>query len=109
MIHNSLYNNINGSHNLALGYQAGVDIVNIDNTMGVIRSVSGGRVIVDFNHPLSSKSVHYDVEIIKIVEDKKAMLQGEIDKIQSKVDKQMKMVDDKKGELDFSAIVNFNK
>lgn len=43
--------------------------VNIDNEMGIIRSVSGGRIIVDFNHPLASKNVAYDVEIIRIVDD----------------------------------------
>ncbi|MCA9478691.1 MAG: FKBP-type peptidyl-prolyl cis-trans isomerase [Nanoarchaeota archaeon] len=41
--------------------------VNIDDTMGIVRSVSGGRVIVDFNHPLSSKDVHYDVEVEGII------------------------------------------
>ena len=44
--------------------------------MGIVRSVSGGRVIVDFNHPLSSKDVHYDVEVLKIVTDKKDQIQA---------------------------------
>ena len=43
--------------------------VNIDNMIGVIRSVSGGRVIVDFNHPLAGKDLVYDVKIIKKVDD----------------------------------------
>ncbi len=45
--------------------------LNIDNHMGVVKTVSGGRVIVDFNHPLASKEVSYDLKIIKIVTDKK--------------------------------------
>ena len=59
--------------------------VNIDNTMGVVRSVSGGRIIVDFNHPLSSKEVHYDVEIVKVVTDKKAQVQAFFDIMGAKV------------------------
>jgi FKBP-type peptidyl-prolyl cis-trans isomerase 2 len=43
--------------------------VNMDNAYGIIRSVSGGRVIVDFNHPLSGKNVRYDVKVNKIIED----------------------------------------
>jgi FKBP-type peptidyl-prolyl cis-trans isomerase 2 len=43
--------------------------VNVDGTLGIVRSVSGGRVIVDFNHPLSSKDLVYDVEVKRIVVD----------------------------------------
>lgn len=43
--------------------------VNIDNMYGIIRTVSGGRVIVDFNHPLSGKNVKYDVKVNKIIEE----------------------------------------
>ena len=45
--------------------------VNMEGFMGVIRSVSGGRSLVDFNHPLAGKDIVYDIEIIKIVNDKK--------------------------------------
>jgi len=31
--------------------------VNMDGVVGTIRSVSGGRIFVDFNHPLDRKSV----------------------------------------------------
>lgn len=50
--------------------------VNVDNEMGVIRSVSGGRIIVDFNHPLSSKDVEYEVEVKRIVEDTKEKIES---------------------------------
>ncbi|NTV23515.1 MAG: hypothetical protein HGA85_04030 [Nanoarchaeota archaeon] len=42
--------------------------VNLDNTYGIVRSVSGGRVIVDFNHPLSGHVVKYDVKTLKTIE-----------------------------------------
>lgn len=43
--------------------------VNIDGAIGVIRSISGGRSIVDFNHPLAGRDVIYQVEVRKIVSD----------------------------------------
>ncbi len=43
--------------------------VNIDNQIGIVRSVSSGRVIVDFNHPLADKAVTYEVTIKKIITD----------------------------------------
>lgn len=43
--------------------------VNIDDAYGIVRSVSGGRVIVDFNHPLSGRKVRYDLKVNKLVAD----------------------------------------
>lgn len=43
--------------------------VNIDGLIGIVRTVSGGRVIVDFNHPLAGKELEYKFKIIRIVED----------------------------------------
>ncbi|MBT3720025.1 peptidylprolyl isomerase [archaeon] len=43
--------------------------VNIDNMYGIVRSVSGGRVIVDFNHPLSGRNVKYDFKVNKEITD----------------------------------------
>lgn len=45
--------------------------VNIDNHIGVIKTVTGGRTLVDFNHPLASKDLIYTYKINKIVEDTK--------------------------------------
>lgn len=39
----------------------------IDGTIGTIRSVSGGRCIVDFNHPLAGRELEYDIILIKKV------------------------------------------
>ena len=38
-------------------------MVNFNGLQGRILSVDGGRVKVDFNHPLASKTVEYEVEI----------------------------------------------
>lgn len=43
--------------------------VNIDGSIGTIKTVSGGRTMVDLNHPLSGKDIHYKVKINKLVED----------------------------------------
>ncbi|MBW2992804.1 peptidylprolyl isomerase [Candidatus Woesearchaeota archaeon] len=45
--------------------------VNIDGAIGTIKTVTGGRSIVDFNHPLSGKDVVYEVKVNKIITDKK--------------------------------------
>ena len=45
--------------------------VNIDGIPGTIKSVTGGRTIVDFNHPLSGKEIVYDVKINRIITDEK--------------------------------------
>lgn len=43
--------------------------VNVDNAMGIVKIASGGRIIVDFNHPLSGKEIVYNIKINKLVED----------------------------------------
>ncbi len=43
--------------------------VNIDGMIGMIKTVSGGRTIVDFNNPLAGKDLTYDIDIKKIVKD----------------------------------------
>ena len=45
--------------------------INIDGAIGTIRSISGGRCIVDFNHPLAGRDLEYDVNVIKIITDNK--------------------------------------
>lgn len=48
--------------------------INIDGALGTIRSFSGGRVIVDFNHPLADKELVYSVKILREVKDPKEKL-----------------------------------
>lgn len=43
--------------------------ININNLIGTIRTVSGGRVMVDFNHPLAGKVLEYEIKINKIISD----------------------------------------
>lgn len=48
--------------------------INIDNRMGTVKTVSSGRVLVDFNHPLSGKDLVYEIEIKRVVTDKKEQI-----------------------------------
>lgn len=41
--------------------------VNLDGVLATIRSVTGGRVIIDFNHPLAGKALKFWVKINKLV------------------------------------------
>ncbi len=43
--------------------------VDIDGMQAKVRSVSGGRVVVDFNHPLAGRELHYRLKIVKQVTD----------------------------------------
>ncbi len=50
--------------------------VNIDNTIGIIKTVTGGRTLVDFNHPCSGKNLSYKVKVTKAVTDTKQKVQA---------------------------------
>jgi len=50
--------------------------VTISRLRGRIISVSGGRVRVDFNHPLAGKSLEYDVEIKEEITEQKEKIKA---------------------------------
>ena len=50
--------------------------VNVNNMMGVIRTVTGGRCMVDFNHPLAGRDLVFDVRITKLLKDPKEKAQS---------------------------------
>ena len=52
--------------------------LNIDGMVGIVKTVSGGRTLVDFNHPLAGKELSYKVRINKKVIDNKEKLSGYI-------------------------------
>jgi len=49
-------------------------IVDFGDMKGRVQTVSGGRVRVDFNHPLAGKKLIYNIEIIDKIEDKRDQL-----------------------------------
>ncbi len=58
--------------------QVGMAITSEGNT-GIIRSVSGGRVRLDFNHELAGKSLEYQVKVVSIIEDDTEKVKSMID------------------------------
>lgn len=50
--------------------------VNIDGMLGIIKTVSGGRTLVDFNHPLAGKDLVYDIKINKIISEDKEKIES---------------------------------
>ncbi len=50
--------------------------VTINNMPGVIKTASGGRILVDFNHPLSGRTLIYKAMIKSIITNPKQKLEG---------------------------------
>ena len=50
--------------------------VNIDNTIGLIKTVTGGRTLVDFNHPCAGKNLNYKINVTKSITDPKQKVQA---------------------------------
>ncbi len=48
--------------------------IDMDGEIGIIKNASGGRIIVNFNHPFSGKEVVYEIKINKKITDKKEKL-----------------------------------
>jgi peptidylprolyl isomerase len=45
------------------------DTIELDERMGIIRFIGSGRVQVDFNHRFAGRTLIYDVEVTKKLED----------------------------------------
>ncbi|MFW6025091.1 MAG: FKBP-type peptidyl-prolyl cis-trans isomerase [Candidatus Woesearchaeota archaeon] len=56
----------------------------IDGEVGVVKSSGSGRVIVDFNHPLSGHDLIYEVKINRIVEDEEEKIRSTLKMMQLK-------------------------
>lgn len=50
--------------------------LNMDGLLGTIRSVSGGRTIVDFNHPLAGRNLIYKIKINQLITKPEEKLRG---------------------------------
>jgi peptidylprolyl isomerase len=65
--------NVNALKKENINPYPGLNLV-MDGVIARVVSVSGGRVIIDFNHPLADKDVVYELKPLKIVEDVKEKL-----------------------------------
>jgi len=55
------------------------EVFNFDGRLAKVLSVSGGRVMVDFNHPLAGKNVIYEIRVLRKVEDLNEKIKAVID------------------------------
>lgn len=45
------------------------DVIEMDNRVGIIRSISSGRMQIDFNHRLAGRTIEYRFKVLKCLED----------------------------------------
>lgn len=50
--------------------------IDVDGRTATVLRVSGGRVLVDYNHPLASKAIIYEVSLKKRITDKKQQIES---------------------------------
>ena len=81
--------------------------VEADRMRGRVLSVSGGRVKVDFNHPLAGKTLVYDLKITKKIEDNEEKIKS-LFRMYTKVDDTKVKVtfDDKTVDIDVPPMIN---
>ena len=53
--------------------------ISLEGNPGIVRTVDGGRVRVDFNHELAGKDIVYDLEIVETIEDNEEKIKGLIE------------------------------
>jgi peptidylprolyl isomerase len=44
------------------------DVVELNGARGIVKQISGGRVTIDFNHPLAGKTLVYRVKVVRKLE-----------------------------------------
>lgn len=59
--------------------------ITVDGLLGTVRSVTGGRVVVDFNHPLAGRELEYEIKVHRIVSDPKEQIRALV-RIMAKLD-----------------------
>jgi FKBP-type peptidyl-prolyl cis-trans isomerase 2 len=81
--------------------------VNADNLQGRVLSVSGGRIRVDFNHPLAGKKLIYDLEIKEKIENLEDKIKAII-KIYARIDedKVKAIIKEKEVEIGVPPLIN---
>ncbi len=45
------------------------DVIEYGGETGIVKSIGGGRVVIDFNHPLAGKTLVYKVRVVRKLED----------------------------------------
>lgn len=50
--------------------------INASGMTGTIKSVSRGRTLIDFNHPLAGRDLIYEIKILKIIKEPNKIIKG---------------------------------
>ena len=58
--------------------------LNLDSAFCMVKAVSGGRVMLDFNHPLAGKAIVYKVKINRILESPDEKIKAYLEKLVGK-------------------------
>ena len=58
--------------------------------MGIIKSITSGRVMVDFNHPLAGKKVRYKIKLVDVLTELKDKVSSVIDRMGFDADFELK-------------------
>lgn len=78
--------------------------INASGLLGTIRSVAGGRVTIDFNHPLAGKNLVYTIKINKVVEEDIAKLKALLENLLGMEEKEYDLkTEGKKATINFKA------
>lgn len=64
-------------------------IVEVNGVPATVKSVSGGRVVVDFNHPLAGKTLVYELKVVRKIEEPE-------EKIKALLHRRMKRISEEK-------------
>lgn len=86
------------------------ETVNISGFRGRIVSISGGRVKVDFNHPLAGKTLEYEIEIVGEIKDTQEKVEAIVFYFTGieKEDFEVRLKE-KNVEIEFKKIFNFTR
>jgi FKBP-type peptidyl-prolyl cis-trans isomerase 2 len=68
--------------------------INVDGLYGIVKT-TGGRVIVDFNHPLSGKEVRYEVKVGELVTDDTEKIKAVLKVMLNEIPSEIKLEDGK--------------
>lgn len=80
-------------------------IVDADNMRGRVLSASGGRVRVDFNHPLAGKTLVYELEIKQKIEKPEEKIKAIVE-IFTKVKKASVTISEKKANINVPPVIS---
>jgi len=75
-------------------------LVEVNGAQGRVQGVSGGRVRIDFNHPLAGKTLEYEVSIRKKFDSLQDQASALFDKFFPFVAESEKKISEKKGEIE---------